>query len=153
MQKVWFLPRLKFGFSELSAKVRALRHTQFRKRLNEIKLIKTFLKHQVQSSYKEMVIHRIKADSFHNLNSTTVFILPQSENISATDGSGVASFCMSEKWNWTIFATMSFLNTVWKEYRFSTSHSLWCVYSLLYIYLCVCVSFPNHFWVWAKSVR
>jgi hypothetical protein len=44
-----------------------------------------------------VVIHRIQADSFHKFNSIPAFILPQSENISATNGRMVAPFCLSAK--------------------------------------------------------
>ena len=49
-----------------------------------------------QSSYKKEAIHRIQADSFRNFNSMQVSILPQSQNISATNGNVVPTFCMSE---------------------------------------------------------
>ena len=39
-----------------------------------------------QSSCKKDTIHRIQANSFHNFNSMPAFMLPQSENISATNG-------------------------------------------------------------------
>ena len=42
-----------------------------------------------------MVIHTIKAGSFHKFNSTTAFILLQYENISPTNGRDVATFYMS----------------------------------------------------------
>ena len=41
------------------------------------------------------VIYKIKCDCFNELNSISAFILPQSENISATNGRMVAPFCMS----------------------------------------------------------
>ena len=43
-----------------------------------------------------MVIHRILADSFLKFNGIPGFIFPQSENISATNGCMVTSFCMSD---------------------------------------------------------
>ena len=48
-----------------------------------------------QSSCKKVFIQRNQVDSFHKFNGTQVFILPQSENISVTNGRVVASFCMS----------------------------------------------------------
>jgi hypothetical protein len=40
-------------------------------------------------------IQRIRADSFHNFKSISAFNLPQSENISATNGRVVMPFGMS----------------------------------------------------------
>ena len=43
-----------------------------------------------------MSIQRNQVDSFHEYNGTPVFILPQSENISATNCRMAATFCISE---------------------------------------------------------
>ena len=44
---------------------------------------------------KKMVIHWIQVDSLHKFNCIPAFILPQSGNISVTNGCFVATFCMS----------------------------------------------------------
>ena len=41
-------------------------------------------------------IHRIQADTFHKFNCIQAFTLPQSENISASNGRVFTTFCMSE---------------------------------------------------------
>ena len=41
------------------------------------------------------VIYRVQADCFHEFNSISAFILPQSGNISTTNGRVLAYFCMS----------------------------------------------------------
>ena len=43
----------------------------------------------------KVAIYRIWSDSFHKINGIPVFFLPQSENISATNGRVAATFCMS----------------------------------------------------------
>ena len=44
---------------------------------------------------QKVVIYKNKVEIFHKFNGDPVFILLQSENISATNGHVVATFCMS----------------------------------------------------------
>jgi hypothetical protein len=48
-----------------------------------------------QSSCQKVVIHSILSDSFHKFNGIPAFFLPQSENISATNGRVAVTLCMS----------------------------------------------------------
>jgi hypothetical protein len=43
---------------------------------------------------QQVVIYRIQAANLHKFNGISAFILPQSENISVTNGRVVTPFCM-----------------------------------------------------------
>jgi hypothetical protein len=42
---------------------------------------------------QKVVIYRIQDDSFHDFDSNSAFTLPQSENIFATNGCVIVTFC------------------------------------------------------------
>ena len=68
----------------------------YRRNQADLDIFETPVEEFSQSTCKKVVIYKNKVEIFHKFNGDPVFILPQSENISATNGRVVATFCMSD---------------------------------------------------------